>query len=654
VTGVDSADQLFRDNAPVTFLKGQKCIYLSRFKPAPGGSVMIEIRAAGDAWRSNAKVRGVSPAGSKPDSFRVTVELDRAHTLVIEAADDPAPRPAAAEESQTPSADAAIDNEPDAPDTTQETAAPASLLPSAGKKGSATDGPIKPASAPTPAARAVVADVVRSVMAAEVEQWKAGLREEIADAVQAALRQPLQKIEAKIEQHLQKRSAVTEESVRKIAAQEAENAQMEWASTSHAAVTEAVRSAMAADGERQRREVRALVSSEVETALQGPLATRMNAKVETTVDARFEEHSRKRPAVTEETARRLAAEVAQSVQLEWASTKLQKMVAEVVRSSLAAESAQRRTEATALVSSEVESAIRGPIAARIDAAIETTLATKIKEHFQSPSAVEALQKAVTEAVGSALAAESGQRRSEITAMISSEVEAAARGPIAARIDAAIETTLTTKIKEYFQTPSADEALQELVAEAVHRPLEAEYERRGREVQAVVSGQIEAAVRGPIASHMDEMLRKALEAQRAEYLRTPPPITEETIRKITANIAKHPQLQSSMNALAANLTERWTEIARSATATAQKDMNSRIADTERLANQVVLDIQQKLNSFNLEMSQILGPPESVSSDGSAQPADQPEREKRFRELLQSTGANFEREMKAALQKIFGGS
>lgn len=643
MTGVDSADQLFRDNAPIIFLKGQKCIYLSRFKPAHHGSVMVEIQSGGDAWRSNAKVRGVSPAASEANSFRVTVELDRAHNLVIEDADvDPDPR-----------ASAAADNEPDDPETTHETHETAPLPPPAARKGSAADAPIKPAPAPTPAARAVVADVVRSAMAAEVEQWKSGLRREIADTVEAALRQPLEKIEATIERHVQKRPTVTEESVRKISAQEAEKARLESASTSHTAIAEAVRSAVAADSDRQRREIRALVAGDVEAALRGSLSARMDAKVEEEVSARFEEHSRKRPGVTEETARRLAAEVAQSVQLEWASTKLQKMVTEAVHSALAAESGQRRAEITNLVSSEIEAATSGPIAARIDAAINKSLTTKIEQHLQSPSATEALQKRVAEAVDSALAAESGQRRAETTAMVSSEVEAATRGPIATRIDATIEKTLATKIEHYFQTPSAAQALQQLVAEAVHRPLEAEYERRGREVQAVVSSQIEAAVRGPIASQMDEMLRRALETQRAEYIRTPPPITEETLQKITANIAQHPQLQNSINTLAANLTERWTEIARNATATAQKDMNSRIADTERLANQVVLDIQQKLNSFNTEMNRILGPPESASSAGGAQP-DQPEREKRFRELLQSTGANFEREMKAALQKIFGGS
>jgi hypothetical protein len=122
----------------------------------------------------------------------------------------------------------------------------------------------------------------------------------------------------------------------------------------------------------------------------------------------------------------------------------------------------------------------------------------------------------------------------------------------------------------------------------------------------------------------------------------------------AGIAQHPQFQDSLDSLAATLSDRWTEIARIATADAQQDMNSRIAATERLAGQVIRDIQQRLTSFSTEMNQMLGVSEApASADGSGR-TDEPERDKRFRELLQSTGAHFEREMKAALQKIFGRS
>jgi uncharacterized protein YneF (UPF0154 family) len=640
VTGVDSGDQLFRDNARVVFLKGQKCIYQSKFKPSPGSSVMIELRNGPEPWRSNAKVRAVSNAGAEPGSYRVTLELDRAHSAVIEEADDDIAPPAKAIASES-------DGSPDAPSETPETAVPDFSPPPA-------PVPIPaPAHAPTPASKAALADVVRSVMAAEAERWKRQLQSAIGGQVETALRQPLQALEANIERRMQKQPAMTEETVRKIAAHAAENAQIEWATTSQKIVAEAVRSAMAAEGDQQRRELRALVSGEIEAAWKAQLAARVDDAAKKTAEARIEEHSRKRSSLTEETVRQLAAQVAQGIQLEWASTKLQKMIAEAVRAAIASESAQRRAEATAMITGEIEAALRGPFAARMDVLIDKSVAKGVEQYFQTPAAIGALQKLTAEAARAAVASESPQRRAETTAMVSGEIEAALRGPFAARVDALMDETVAKGIEQYFQTSAAMGALRKLAAEAVRQPLDAEYEQRGRQVQAVVSHEIEAAVRGPIASQMDEMLRGALEAQRAEYLRNPPPITEDTIRRLTASVAQHPQLQASMDALSATLTDRWTEIVRGATANAQQDINSRVAATERLTGEVVSEIQHKLNSFSAEINRIRGNQDAASESPSEQPSE-PEQDKRFGELLQSTGSHFEREMKAALQKIFGKS
>jgi uncharacterized protein (DUF2267 family) len=214
--------------------------------------------------------------------------------------------------------------------------------------------------------------------------------------------------------------------------------------------------------------------------------------------------------------------------------------------------------------------------------------------------------------------------------------------------------LAIRAAENVQLEWAATKLQQLVAEAVRQPLEAECEQRGLQVHAVVFSEIEAAVRGPIAAQMDAMLKKALAAQWAEYARTPPPITEETVRQIAASVAQHPQLQSSIDALAANLSERWAEVAHSTSANAQQDIKSRIAATEHLANQVISDIQEKLNSFGVEMNRIFGAQQadSASSASGTQEPELQDREKRFREVLQTAGSQFEREMKSALQKIFG--
>jgi len=616
VTGVDSGGQLFRDGASVVYLKGQKCIYHSKFKPSPDSSVMIELQpaqGAKEAWRSNAKVKRVSPIRPQQDAFRVTVELDRAHSVVIDASDmeetlqdaegvgpeDGVPCPVVppftvpkpvgdtnvASEKTKPNHEPALSAVP-APPATHKDAGP---IPSGGVS---AESPAKPAPTPTitPAPRMMVADIVRSVTASEFGQLRRELQIAISDQVEAALREPLQTLESKIEQHSRTRPAITEETVRQLAVQVAENVQLQWATTKlQKMVAEAVRQPLEAENERRERQLYAVVSSEVEAAVGGLVAARMDEMLEKALETKMEQHFRSRPAITEETVRQLAVQVAENVQLEWVSTKLQKMVAEAVRSALASDIEQRRREVAALVSSEIEAAMRGPVATRIDATLEKTLGTKMEQHFQTRPALAELQK--------------------------------------------------------------------MVAEAVRQPLEAEYEQRGRQVQAVVSSEIEAAVRGPVAAQMDEMLTKALEAQRAEYLRTPPPITEETMRKIVASVAEHPQFQGSIDALAANLSERWAEVARGATASAQQDVKSRIAATERLANQVVSDIQGKLDSFGVEMNRIFGGQQTGSAPSSPsgpQEADLHDREKRFREVLQTAGSQFEREMKAALQKIFGKS
>jgi hypothetical protein len=588
VTGVDSGGQLFRDNARILFLKGLKCIYHSKIKPASDNSVLIEIRID-EPWRSNAKVKAVSPAGSGQEGFRVTLELDRAHSAVIEVAEgdaDPQPKTAMPPNRPPSAADAVPrDTKPgiDAPVEPPEAPGP----------------DFRPVSVPASESADVVADLVQSILALELEQlkfelkdvvtqhvdaasreslakieaWKQEWQAGVASQVNAALHQPLAGIEARLGQ-IQTQPALSEASVHKIAAKAAENAQIEWATTSQKIVADALRSAMASESEQQRRELRTLVSGEIETAWKGPLAARIDAKIDKVVDGKMEEHSRNRPSLTEDVVRRLAAQVAEGIQLQWASTKLQKIVTEAARAAVATDNPQRRAEITAVVSGEIE--------------------------------------------------------------------------------AAMDAMLARKIEQYFQTPLRSGALQQWVAEAVRQPLEAEYEQRARQVQAVVTSEIQASVRGPIAAQMDEMLKRALDAQRAEYLRTPPPITEDTIRQITAGIAQHPALQESIDALASTLSDRWMEISHGATASAHHDLSSRIAATERLADQVVVDVQQRLDSFSVEMNRILGAKEAGSPGEGDPQAAALDREQRVREMLQSTGSHFQREMKAVLQKIFGRS
>jgi hypothetical protein len=227
------------------------------------------------------------------------------------------------------------------------------------------------------------------------------------------------------------------------------------------------------------------------------------------------EHLRANPIVTEDTVRQLAAQVAESVQLRWVTTRLQKMVAEAVRSALASDSEKRRAETRNLIS-EIAAALPGLLADKVDAAVEKTLAARIDQYLRTPSALSALQRAITE------------------------------------------------------------------------------------------------------------------------------------------VARHPlDAEDSIDALVTNLSDRLTRTDRAETQSPPQDIRSRIAATEQLTNQVVTDIQQKLNSFTAEMNRILGLQKTgPSSESGVAQEGQPSNEKPLRELLQVTGSNFEREIEAALQKAFG--
>jgi len=104
-----------------------------------------------------------------------------------------------------------------------------------------------------------------------------------------------------------------------------------------------------------------------------------------------------------------------------------------------------------------------------------------------------------------------------------------------------------------------------------------------------------------------------------------------------------------------LSERWVEVARSASAGAQQDLKARIAATERMASEVISDIQGKLNSFGAEMERMFDRRQAdsaASSPGRPRDSEPEGQEKRVRDMLQTVGSQFEREMKAALQRVFG--
>ena len=265
VTGVDTDAQLFRDSVRVIFLKDKKCIYLSKVKPSSDSALLIEIPNRGETWRSDASIRDISADRSEPGTFRVTLDLERSHSAVVELAEpEPEPEPPAPVEDAAsnvtpfpnpPNFEPAAIATPPAPvfENPQEFAP----LPSFPRRRNLApsipppeaDEPSK-APAPPQAVKAAVKDAVRAIMASEFEQWKQDIQNSFAGQIDAAFQQPLQRLEAKIAQ--KQNPAITQETVQSLAAEAAETVVSEWAATKlPKLIAEAVRVGLAANATRQ-------------------------------------------------------------------------------------------------------------------------------------------------------------------------------------------------------------------------------------------------------------------------------------------------------------------------------------------------------------------------------------------------------------------
>ncbi|HEV8423378.1 MAG TPA: hypothetical protein VGQ40_08530, partial [Chthoniobacterales bacterium] len=95
VTGVDTDAQLFRASVRVIFLKTTKCIYLSKIRPSSDSVLLIEIQDRGETWRSDASISNISEDRAESDTFRVTLELERAHSAIVDVPEPEPPEPSA-------------------------------------------------------------------------------------------------------------------------------------------------------------------------------------------------------------------------------------------------------------------------------------------------------------------------------------------------------------------------------------------------------------------------------------------------------------------------------------------------------------------------------------------------------------------------------
>lgn len=289
---------------------------------------MIEIIDGKEPWRSNARVKSSSP-GPDPGSFRVTVELERAHPILIDnsESEDPAPSPASAADSlpgKSPAPAIGDDSEPG-----EEASRRAAALPSVAP---APPRPVRPVPAPplAPSAESV-SQVVRSVFASEAARLKREIQSAVSEQVEMALRGPWKAWEEKIQRQLASEPSWTEDSVRQIAEQAAKNVQMEWVATKmQTAIADAVRSALLADNERRRREIAFLVSEEVEAALGGPLMAKLHKMVETLVDQKIQDKTASHAVPGPEAAAPIAEKVVSEIEarLNAFSAELNRMLSE--------------------------------------------------------------------------------------------------------------------------------------------------------------------------------------------------------------------------------------------------------------------------------------------------------------------------------------
>jgi hypothetical protein len=263
VTGVDTNAQLFRDSVRVISLNGTKCIYLSKTRPSSDSVLLIEIPNRGEPWRSEASIRDASADRTEKNTFRVTLELERAHSAVV---DVPEPEPPALVENAaskvTPfpnpaNLESPAQTAPPAPafESPQEFAP----LPSFPRRRNLappipppeTDDPAK-APAPAQAVKAAVKDAVRTIMTSELDPWKRDIQNSVAAQIDAAIQQPLQKLEARLEQKFNQTPPLTRETVQMLAAEIAEKFVDEFAASKlPRLIAEGVRVGLAASAPRQ-------------------------------------------------------------------------------------------------------------------------------------------------------------------------------------------------------------------------------------------------------------------------------------------------------------------------------------------------------------------------------------------------------------------
>jgi hypothetical protein len=425
VTGEDAGNNLFREKVRVRSLKGCDCAYESHLRIQPGSSLMIEIppgRAGGQTWRAAAIVETVAAMGSRPGLFLVSIVLGRSydsetigaavpdppHQTANPISEKPEPKgpavpalPAVAASPGHPEG-ASGSPEPEQAATTRGIATPvserqmrelkiavASQMEEALQESLATKRaqPAPAQGAPAPAGtvigearknegepvtgtmRTVIAQMVREAVTSECEWQMRELRGSISQEVKRASQAPM----AELTKYAKALPAINEQIIRQTVEEATGQQVVRTTALLQPAVAEMVRESVEAETARQTRELKSVLSRELESAIREPLAC-------------MAQYAQSLPAIDEETVRHLVGQVAEA-QFQRATTAIEPLIAGVLRNAIAAEYERQTLQLRNEIVTEVRKAIEGPGARQMETMIETALAKKTSQYQQkAPSA----------------------------------------------------------------------------------------------------------------------------------------------------------------------------------------------------------------------------------------------------------------------------
>jgi hypothetical protein len=220
------------------------------------------------------------------------------------------------------------------------------------------------------ALRPLIAQMVREAVTLESERQMRELRESIPQELERAIQASV----AELTQYAKALPAINERIIRQSVEQAIDQQVARATGPLQSGVAEMVREMVTAESGRQARELKNVLSQEIESAVQEPLAVMAH-------------YAQSLPAIDEGTVRRLVGKTAE-VEFEQALAGIQPAIAEVMRAAIAAEYARQAEELKTAIATEVGKAVQGPVALQMAAMLDAVLAPRMATLQQRTSVSE--------------------------------------------------------------------------------------------------------------------------------------------------------------------------------------------------------------------------------------------------------------------------